>query len=43
MVTTGEKAQIGVAEFKGINWLNITDRFWQCVFQVFINFSTIKA
>ena len=22
---------MGVAEFKEINWLNINDKFWQCV------------
>ena len=26
-----KKAQIGVAEFKEINWLNINDRFSQCI------------
>ena len=26
-----KKTQIGVAEFKEINWLNINDRFSQCV------------
>ena len=38
-----KKTRIGVAEFKEINWLNINDRFSQCVCQVFINFSTVKA
>ena len=26
-----KKAQIGVAEFKEINWLNINDRFSHCI------------
>ena len=38
-----KKIWVGVAEFKQINWLNVNDRFSQCVCQVFINFLTVKV
>ena len=33
-----KKARIGVAKFKEINWLNINNRFSQCVFSSIYNF-----
>ena len=38
-----KKTQIGVAEFKEINWLNINDRFSQSVLSSTYNFSKVKA
>ena len=38
-----KKTRIGVAEFKEINWLNIHDRFSQCVLSSIYIFLTVKA
>ena len=38
-----KKTRIGVAEFKEINWLNINDRFSQCVLSNIHKFLTVKA
>ena len=38
-----KKTQIGVAEFKEINWLNINDMFSQCALSSNYNFLTVKA
>ena len=38
-----KKTRIGVAEFKEINWLNINDRFSQCVLSSIYKFSNSEC
>ena len=38
-----KKTRIGVAEFKEINWLNINDRFSQCVLSSIYKYLPVKA
>ena len=38
-----KKTRIGVAEFKELNWLNINDRFSQCVLPNIYNFFNSKS